>query len=179
MKRAFFSAIFVIFILSFSSARSSESATEIPSSVQKVFENPFLIGSTQLKFLGIKVYDIALWSSDSKFSYEKSFAIRIKYNMNFSKEDLAERSIVEIKRLHKLTKDEENSYLKQLLGIFHSVKKGDEKLAVFDPKKGVSMIYNGEKIGEISNPKLARLFVDIWLDLRGSYPEVTKKILGI
>jgi hypothetical protein len=99
--------------------------------------------------------------------------------MNFDREDLAKRSVVEIKKLHELTKEEEKNYQEQLLKIFHSVKKGDEKLAVFTPSKGVLMMYNGQKVGEISDLKLARLFVDIWLNLRGSYPEISKKILGL
>jgi hypothetical protein len=147
--------------------------------VQKVFAKPSEIGAAELRFVGMKVYDIALWSSDSEFSYKKPFAIQIKYNMNFDREDLAKRSVVEIKKLHELTKEEEKNYQEQLLKIFHSVKKGDEKLAVFTPSKGVLMMYNGQKVGEISDLKLARLFVDIWLNLRGSYPEISKKILGL
>lgn len=179
MKQVFLSVLFAILIPSLADAKTAEYATKIPPSIQKVLESPFLVGSAKLKFLGMKVYDIELWSSASQFSYEKPFAIRIEYNMSFTREDLAKRSIVEIKRLHQLTKDEENSYQKQLLAIFHSVRKGDEKLAFFDPEQGASMIYNGRKIGEISDLKLARLFVDIWLDQRSSYPEVTKKILGL
>ena len=40
------------------------------------------------------------------------------------------------------------------------------------------MFYNNELIGVILDPKLSRLFVDIWLDERGSYPKLTRKILG-
>jgi hypothetical protein len=138
----------------------------------------FLAGSATLRFLGMKVYDISLWSETPEFSYAKPFAIHIKYNMNFSREDLAQRSITEIENLHELSVDEKKIYLQNLNTIFRSVKKGDEKVAIFTPSKGVAMFYNNELTGEISDPKFSRLFVDIWLDERGSYPEVTRKILG-
>lgn len=176
--KIFFLTLFLL--ISFSSAaKLSEKPEDVLPLMQKICGCKFFIGSSELTFFGAKVYDISLWTVDDKFSYEKPFAIRIKYNMNFDKNDLAKRSITEIKKLHELTKDQEDSYLEQLLEILHSVKKGDEKIAIFDPQNGVSMIYNGKIIGKISDIKLARFFVDIWLDQRGSYPEVTRKVLGL
>jgi hypothetical protein len=157
---------------------SSVFAAEIPQVVAKNFQTPFLIGSSSLHFIGFKVYDIALWSEDKNFSYNKKFAVFIRYNMNFSKEDLAKKSIEEIEKLHVLSSQERENYLTQLTKIFTSVKKGDEKLAIFSPNQTVEMFYNNNLTGKISNPKLARLFIDIWLDEKGSYPKVTREILG-
>ena len=157
---------------------SSIFAAEIPPIVKKNLQTPFLIGASSLHFLGFKVYDIALWSEDKNFSYEKKFAIFIRYNMNFSKEDLAKKSIEEIEKLHVLSEEERKNYLVQLTKIFSSVKKGDKKMAMFFPDKGVEMFYNGKLNGKIADPKLARLFVDIWLDEKGSYPKVTREVLG-
>lgn len=153
-------------------------AAETPLIIRNSLDKQFLIGSATLKFLGMKVYDISLWSEMPKFSYDKPFAIHIKYNMNFSRDELTQRSITEIERLHDLSEEEKKNYLKNLNSIFRSVKKGGEKVAVFIPSKGVKMFYNNEATGMISDPKLSRLFVDIWLDEKGSYPEVTRKILG-
>ncbi len=156
----------------------SVSAVEIPQVVLKNFEKPFLIGSSTLNFIGFKVYDIALWSENKNFSYEKKFTVFIRYNMNFSKESLAKKSIEEIEKLHVLSEEERQNYLVQLTRIFSSVKKGDEKMAMFLPGQGVEMFYNGNLSGKITDQKLARLFIDIWLDEKGSYPKVTREILG-
>ena len=123
-------------------AEQSKSSIEIPTTIQKSFEQPSLVGSATLKFLGMKVYDIFLWSEGVGFSYKKRFAIHIKYNMNFSREDLAQRSIVEIEKLHELSKKEKETYLNNLKEIFHPIKKGDEKTAIFVPSKGVTMFHN-------------------------------------
>lgn len=150
----------------------------IPAPFQNIIKDPVLIGSSEFRFFRLKVYDIFLWSKDANFSYDKTFAIQIKYSMNFSREDLVKRSLSEIKSLHKITSDEEISYSKQLTEIFNYVKKGDEKIAIFIPLNGVLMFHNNELTGKISDLKLARLFVDIWLDENGSYPKITKKLLG-
>ena len=174
--------IFLVIIFYFSAealAEKSKPSAEIPTIVQKSFEQPSLVGFATLKFLGVKkVYDISLWSEGAGFSYEKKFAISILYNMNFAKDDLIARSLSEIKRLHKISAEEESSYVQQLGEIFRNVKNGDRKVAFFTPNQGVTMYHNDQKTGKISDPKFARLFVDIWLDERGSYPEVTRKIIG-
>lgn len=163
--------IFIIFI-------PCALANEAPASIQNSFRNPHLIGSSNLKYFGINVYKIFLWSENEEFSYNRKFAIQIIYNMNFSVDELAERSIDEIKRLHILSAQEEENYFQQLKTIFRPIKKGDQKVALFTPNKGVTMFHNNVMTGKIRDQKLARLFVDIWLDERGSYPEMTKEMLG-
>lgn len=166
------------FLLLFFFLANAAFAVEIPVPVQKNLSAYNLIGSAETKFLGLKVYDVALWSESKQLSYDNRFAIHIKYNMGFTKENLAERSIDEIENLHELSSKERREYLETLERIFVNIKKGDEKVALFDPKNGVMLFYNNQKIGEISNLKFARYFVDIWLDEKGSYPKVTKKLLG-
>lgn len=171
--------IFLLFICTFLNSAFAKNNLNQPSkALEQNFSQQFLIGSSDLKFLGFEVYQISLWSEKPDFSYEKKFAIQICYNMSFSKEDLVQRSIEEIKRLHHLADSEESLYRAELNKSLRSVKKGDIKNAVFTPAKGVEIFLNNISIGKINDKKLARLFIDIWLDEKGSYPEVTRKILG-
>ncbi len=170
--------ILTLLIISFLSCKSFAQNSVAPNEFTKICPQAHLIGSSDLNFLGLKVYKISLWSEDKNFSYDKKFAIEILYNMNFSKEDLARRSIEEIKKTTLITQTEENSYHQTLLNIFSDIKTGDQKLAIFDPEKGVKLFHNQKFKGQISDPKLARLFINIWLNENGSYPKVTKKLLG-
>jgi hypothetical protein len=176
----FIKILLALALLGSSNAFSSQSASpvEVPEVITNSFEKEFLIGSATLKFLGAKVYDIYLWSALSKFSYDTPFAIHIKYNMSFSSQELLEKSIIEISNIHKLSEENKKIYYDTLKTIFHSVEKGDEKIVIFIPNEGLKMFYNNDLIGVILDPKLSRLFVDIWLDERGSYPKLTRKILG-
>lgn len=172
MKKPLHNFLFLLFFIQPAFAQTT------PATIANNLNPSFLIGETDLKTLGRKVYHIALWSEAKNFSYDKKFAIHIVYNMDIAKSDLVKKSMVEIGRLHPLSDQEKQSYSTQLEKIITPVKKGDEKVNLFIPSQGVETFYNGKPSGKISDPKLARLFVDIWLDARGSYPEVTKKILG-
>lgn len=173
----------LIFLLSFLSlpalaGSAITSTSNEAKNVEKLLQPNFLIGSATLKFLNMKVYDISLWSVSPQFSYQQKFAIQIRYNMNFSRQDLAKRSVEEIVRLHDLSDEKRAEYQQKFSEIFSDVKKGDEKIALFDPKKGVELYHNSHLNGTITNLELARLFVDIWLDRRGSYPKVTNQLFG-
>ncbi len=145
---------------------------------EKNMKPEFLIGESDLKYFGLKVYHIELWSERVQFSYAQKSAIIISYNMNFAKDDLVKRSILEIERNHILAASEREFYQQELLKVFNSVKKGDKKTAIFLPNQGVEIYHNDQFVGKISDLKLARFFVDIWLDERSSFAEVTKKLLG-
>jgi len=173
-----FSILFLVSMPNFVAKTAGALENNISASLQNIIKDPVLVGSSEFKFFQLKVYDIFLWSEDASFSYDKIFAIQIKYKMNFSREDLVKRSLSEIKSLHKISLDEEARYIKQLTEIFNSVKKGDEKIAVFVPLQGVLMFHNDQLTGKISDLRLARFFVDIWLDENGSYPKITKKLIG-
>jgi len=141
--------------------------------------SPNLIGQYDLKVYGLNVYNIKLWSQNKKFSYENKFAIEINYKMNFSQENLVKRTVEEIKRIQNITDQNELIvYHREFMKIFLEVKKGDCKVAVFSPQKGVELFYNHKSVGKITKPKLARYFVDIWLSKNSSYPKMTKTILG-
>ncbi len=142
-------------------------------------KTPFIIGSSELKFFGMNIYDISLWSESNQFSYNKKFAIQIIYNKSFNKEDLAKRTVQEIKKQNNITEEQEKLYYEQILLVFSSVKKGDEKVALFIPKEGVVLFFNKKIVGKISNLTLAKYFIDIWVSDKSSYPDIAKKIRGL
>ncbi len=140
---------------------------------------PVLIGQYDLRVYGFNVYNIKLFSEKEKFSYDKKFAIEINYKMNFSKKDLVKKTIAEIARIQKITdKKQLIVYEGEFMQIFLDVQKGDSKVAIFSPRKGVDLFFNHQLVGSIADLKLARFFVDIWLSKNSSYPQMTATILG-
>lgn len=157
----------------------ADDSLQIANHIKKNFSSYHLIGSNNLTVFGFKVYQISLWCEGEGFSYDKKFAINIKYQRDFSVDSLVERSIEEIKRINAVTDEKQLAdYRKQLTKIFIPVKSGDVKTAIYSKKEGVALFFNGELVGKISDPKLARYFVDIWLSDKSSYPKMTNAILG-
>lgn len=146
----------------------------------KDFDNLKLIGKTPLKFIGIKLYDIEVRAQGEKFSYDQKFIIKIDYVKNFSKEELVDTSISEIARINDLDEDEvDKEYRGYFEELFVDVKKGDEKIAFYDPKFGLKLFYNGKLIGAVKDVVFAKRFVDIWLSDKARFKKVRDRLVGV
>lgn len=144
------------------------------------FDNLKIIGKTPLTFLGFKLYEIELRGKEANFSYDQKLAIRIIYDKNFSKAELIETSIDEICRINSLKKsDIEAIYRERFEKLFVDVKKGDEKIAIYDPKFGLSLYYNGQLKNEINDVIFAKRFIDIWLNENARFKKVRNILIGI
>ncbi len=143
------------------------------------FSNPKTLGAYNLKLWGFDIYNIKLITENNfdKNSYRQKFAINIKYQRNFSKQELIDASIDEIKRIDKISPNQENLYRKYFDIIFVDVKKGDEKTAFID-KKGLKLYYNQTLQGEVANPNFALSFADIWLSENAKYEKMRNKLLA-
>jgi len=144
------------------------------------FNNLQLIGKAPLTFLGLKFYDIELKGESHEFSYNQKLAIRIIYNKSFSKEELINTSIDEICRINSLQRqDIEAVYREKFDKIFVDVKKGDEKIAIYDPKFGLMLYYNNQLTGKINDIIFAKRFIDIWLSDKARFKKVRNILVGI
>ncbi len=145
----------------------------IKSSFASDFENLKLIGKSPLTFLGYKFYDIELRASNPQFSYNQKLMLKINYDKNFSKDELIEASIDEICRINSLDKKEvEKLYKSRFNQLFVDVKKGDEKIAIFDPETGLELYYNNKLIGKNNDVIFAKRFFDIWLSDKARFKKV-------
>lgn len=142
------------------------------------FDNLQLIGKAQLNFALFKIYDIELHGESKKFSYNQKLAIKINYNKDFSKKDLIKTSIDEIARINQINHQKiEESYGPILERLFVDVKKGDEKVAIYDPNFGLTLFYNSKLIGRVNDKIFARRFIDIWLSDKAKFIKVRNSLI--
>ncbi len=99
---------------------------------------------------------------------------------DFSKEDLIQTSIDEIVRINQLDqKDTEKLYRASFEKIFVDVKKGDKKIAIYDPNFGLKLFYNGRLIGKVKDRVFAKRFFDIWLNKNAKFKNLRNKLLNL
>lgn len=153
-------------------------AYDKPAEIKHKFisENPH--GEGTLHFMLLHVYDTSLWTDAETFSYEHPFALSITYRMNFSKEELTDRSLKEIKHAHNLPDETLEKYKKIFLEIYPNIKKGDRITAIYTEKKQVELFYNGALYGTVANKEFAIPFFDIWLGEKTSELKLRNKLLG-
>ena len=140
-----------------------------------------LSGRGRLTVWGFDVYDASLWVTPG-FKADKltaqPFALELAYLRNFTNTDIAERSIVEMRRSATISDAQAKEWTAAMLRVIPNVKKGDRIMGVYRPGTGASFLVNGKSAGEIMDAEFARLFFGIWLSPKTSEPKVRSALLA-
>lgn len=155
-------------------ANSMEKPPEIAPYIKA--ETP--IGQGALTRLWLKGYDASLWTDSQEWSMDKPYALSLRYGMDFTSDEIVEKSIEEIERINKLSKETLAAYGQQLSKLFPDVRKNDVITAMFLPNKGVIFFHNTRKTGEINDLTFARQFLGIWLSPQTSEPKLRSALIG-
>ncbi len=153
-----------------------------PSAVQTALPEAQRLGGGTLRWLGLKIYEGQLWSNVNQKPLDYNIHgvwLELRYARNFSGDDIAKRSIKEIKHIGKMPPESENAWLQALKNIIPSVKQGDTLGALRVPQKGLVLYRNGEPIGSLNDERLAAAFIGIWLDAKTSAPDMRNQLLGL
>ena len=131
-----------------------------------------------MRFIGLKVYDVRLWTPMKPFTYADPFAVELVYNMSFSGKDIADRSVKEM-RAHGVSDEMKlKRWGDEMARIFPDIKQGDTLIGLSLPGKE-ARFYNRDKlIATVPDPEFARAFFDIWLSEKTSEPKLRVKLLG-
>jgi hypothetical protein len=175
--------VFVAFSITVSSlAHSSAEKIQEPPVGLEVLTKPRLVGHHLFTFFGLEIYHISLWSSP-EWMPEKwnqhPFALSLVYSRNLSGEDIAKRSIVEIKKQRVISSDMAQQWLSQLSALIPSVKPGDRLTGVYQPSGDLVFWMGSKKLGTIKDAALSEAFMGIWISTKTSEPKMREKLLGM
>ena len=153
----------------------------IPAEVAAELPNAKLIGSGRLSFMLMHVYDARLWGRDSFNAADHAktpLALELEYARPLDGAMIAERSLVEMKRIGDISDETAQRWLAALKQIFIDVNKGDRITAVQVPGIAARLFLNGKFSGEVRDAEFTRLFFGIWLSPRTSQPKLREALLG-
>lgn len=153
----------------------SEAVSQKPPELEGVIQSDTPYGETLLSKMVFDVYNIALWTDSPTWSQESKYALSIQYLMDFTKDQLVEMTLDEMKRLG--APFDVNQYRSQLEKLFKDVKEGDRITATFSPQGKTTIYYNGVMQGAIENPDFTRFFGAIWMSENTQEPEMRKNLL--
>lgn len=137
-----------------------------------------IIGQGELHVLFWHAYNAQLSSPTGTYSPAKPHTLTLTYQMEFTKEELVERTMKELTRHVKPSAQQKTAWEKQLLTLWPSVKKGDFIRADAVPHKQVTFYFNGTKKGSIRDATFAKHFTQIWLGENTSDPGLREQLLG-
>lgn len=137
-----------------------------------------LVGKARLKVLFWKVYDAELYAPNGAWSSNEPFALTLNYLRKLEGEQIAKRTIVEIRNQGFEDEVTLARWFDAMNTIIPDVEKNTRITGVMDAAQNTLFYRDGELIGEIREPLFSQKFFDIWLGAKSSQPKMRRKLLG-
>lgn len=150
-----------------------------PPELETFIEAAQPVGTASLSKLLLHVYDASYWSEQATWPSEEPYALSITYAMNFTPDELADRTLDEMKRVSPLPPGKLSGYADKLRGLYPQVKEGDRITALFLPPSKTVLYHNGKKFGLINDKGFVAAFFGIWLSEKTSEPKLRAGLLGL
>ncbi len=137
------------------------------------------VGTARLSKLVWDVYDATLYAPDGQWSDAQPFALSLHYLMALDGQDIAERSVAEIRKQGFGDEVKLAAWYSQMKAIFPDVRKGSEITGIYQPDAPTAFYLGSESLGQIRDPEFGRWFFNIWLGDNTSEPDIRKQLLGM
>jgi Chalcone isomerase-like len=153
----------------------------VPPELSAELPGARLQGQGRLRFMGLRVYEAKLWSGKDNVAenwVSVPFALELDYARNFKGQQIAERSLAEMKRQGDVSAETATRWLATMENLFPDIKAGDRLSAVNLPGMGARFYMNGALRGDARDLEFVRVFFGIWLSPRTSEPSLREALLG-
>lgn len=140
-----------------------------------------MAGQGLLRFFGLDIYRARLWVSpgfDANNYSAHPLALELLYHRNFTADAIAKRSLDEMQRVGRFSKEQGARWQKVLQTALPDIKPGDRLLGIYQPGAGAVFKMGGRVVGEVPDAEFARLFFGIWLSPQTSEPELRRELLA-
>lgn len=152
-----------------------------PLPVALASELPMLkpLGEGRLRWFGLHVYDSSLWVPGDAWSFDRVFALDIRYAMSIRGRDLTRRSLEEMRRLGFSDPARLRRWEEAMDRVFPDIRAGDRLVGVNIPGREARFYSHDRLLGTVPDPEFARAFFAIWLDEKTSEPGLRLRMLGL
>ena len=160
-------------------------ADGLPTLVTAEFSGLAARGTATMRFFGLKVYDVTLFSKAGaalgEKPYEASsapFALQLIYDIGLKGAAISERSVDEMRKQGLDNAEQLKKWQAQMTALFPDIKSGDVLIGVAIPGKEARFYNRSKFIGTIADPEFVAAFFDIWLSAKSSEPKLRAKLIS-
>lgn len=155
--------------------------SQITATSQPPFTPLKPVGNSTLRFLGLKVYDAKLFAAPTFEAVrygQHPLALELTYARKLEGKLIAERSLIEMRRIEVPTEAQTKRWMELMLKAFPDVAAQDRLAGVHDGNGKVRFYLNDVLRAQIDDPLFAKLFFGIWLHPNTSQPALRTELLG-
>lgn len=150
-----------------------------PAEVQTVLPGAQKTGEASYHLLGIHLFDAEAYAPDGDFSWERPFALTLRYEHSARQSTLVNRSMREMSQRGGGNAQTLAPLRAQLERCFPNIARGDRVTGVSTGANTARFYYNGAQRCEVNWPGFRRAFFGIWLDGRdGRAAELSAQLRG-
>ena len=168
----------IAFALLLVTLTASAAQLPVPPGAVAEAESLRVLGQGRMRWFGLLLYDASLWVPDGRFSWDRGFALDIRYARDFEGRRLAEASVDELRRIGLGDAAQWSAWGESMRRAFPDVRKGEHITGVYRPGVGVDFFHEGRATATVADPAFARAFFSIWLDPRTREPRLRAALLG-
>lgn len=156
-------------------------AQALPFEVASEWPQARLVGRGPLRFVGMRIYDARLWSPARPTGDDwatQPLALELQYARSLVGVQIAERSLVEMRRQGPIDPALAERWLATMKTTFPDVREGDRVTGIYRPGTAARFFHNGSARGEWSDAAKAQRFFGIWLSPQTSEPALREALFG-
>ncbi len=172
------SARLVAALVLFAACVAAKAAPPLPAALASELPALSVLGEGRLRWFGLHVYDSSLWVPGAAWSFERPFALDIRYAMNIRGRELTEKSLEEMRRLGWKDPAKLARWEAAMDRVFPDIRPGDRLVGVSLPGREARFYSQDRFLGTVADPEFARAFFGIWLDPSTSEPALREQMLG-
>lgn len=170
------STIVILLAMNFSFAAHAQVSS---LTLKQHVDTPKEVGKARLKFVFWNVYDATLIAPNGSYEQQKPFALALEYLRDFEGEEIASRSIDEMRKLGMKDEVKLAKWYQEMQALFPNVKEGEIITGVVDSAH-VSHFYLDDKVlGKVHDKEFSTWFFNIWLSEDTSEPKMRRQLLGL
>ena len=157
----------------------SANSADVPPFVDELVPNSSVVGEGRLRYWLWDVYDARLYAPNGEWDEREPYALRLTYLRELNGEEIAKRSIEEIRKQGLMDEVKLASWYTQMSHIFPDVAQGEEITGVYREDRVTVFYDSGKEIGRVLDPQFGQYFFRIWLSESTSAPELRKQLLAL
>ncbi len=164
---------------------ASTSSNGLPAHVTSEFNGLAPRGNATMRFFGLKVYDVTLFSKAGAAlaakPYEANahpFVLELIYDIGLKGAAISERSVQEMRKQGYKDDALLQKWQAQMTQVFPDIKSGDVLIGVAIPGKEARFYNRTKLIGTIADSEFVAAFFDIWLSHKSSEPKLRERLIG-
>lgn len=146
--------------------------------IKKYVQNAEIVGTGKLTYLLWDIYNATLYAPEGKWKRNKPFALSLSYLRSVTGNDIADRTVQEIRRLGFTNEVKLAAWHRQMKRIFPNVTKGSLLTGIFIPNAPTRFYKGTREIGSIKDPEFGYWFFNIWVGNNTSDPGLKAKLTG-